>query len=179
MERKQFVLRTVIMVLCLMFIFGCCTSTAEDENAEGVWSYLPLGPPIVNVVGPYTFMTMSDAGDWTGTFTGSADDFGEVVIHSSGPLYYKGTVPFDSVTVNGRTGGLIINVHGSKPNAGADAMWDGAWVIISGNGELAGLRGQGTFEGPGWQGDPEVPGVVNYSGSIRFESDDDDVENND
>jgi hypothetical protein len=168
MKKKLFVLLAVIMVLSLMLI-PACTPTAEDENAEGVWSYLPAGPPIVDVVGPHTFMTISDAGDWTGTITGSADDFGEVAIHSSGPWYYNGTVPFDSVTVNGRMGGLLISVYGSRPNA--DAEWDGTWIIISGKGDLAGLRGHGTWEGPGWQGDPEVPGVVNYSGSIRFESD--------
>jgi len=165
MERKQFVLLTVITVLSLMFILAC-TPTAVDENAEGVWSYLPAGPPIVDVVGPHTFMTISEVGDWTGTFTGSADEFGEAVIHSSGPWFFKGTVPFESVTVNGKTGGLVISVYGSRPNAGAE--WEGTWVITSGKGDLSGLRGKGTWEGPGWQGDPEVPGVLNYSGSIRF-----------
>ncbi len=172
MERKLFVFLTVIMVLCLMLIFGCSTPTAIDERAEGVWTYLPTGQPIVDVVGPYTFMTISDASDLTGTFIGSADDFGEVVIHSSGPMYYKGIVPFESATVNGKTGGLVLSVYGTKPNPSADAKWNGKWVIESGTGELAGLNGQGTWEGPGWQGDPEVPGVVNYSGSIRFEQDD-------
>ncbi len=165
MEKKQFVLLAVITVLSLMLILAC-TPTAEYEDAEGAWSYLPAGPPIVNVVGPHTFMTISDAGDWTGTFTGSADDFGEAVIHSSGPWYYKGTVPFESVTVNGKTGRLMISVEGYRPNA--DDEWEGTWVIISGTGELASLQGQGNWDGPGWQGDLEVPGVVNYSGSIHF-----------
>ncbi len=167
-KKKLFVLLALIIVLSLMSI-PTCTPTAEEIDAEGVWSYLPAGPPVEDVVGPYTFMTISDAGDWTGTITGSADDFGEVAIHSSGPWYYNGTVPFDSVTVNGRTGGLVISVYGSRPNAGAE--WDGTWVIISGKGDLAGLRGQGTWEGPGWQGDPKVPGEVYYSGSIYFEFD--------
>jgi hypothetical protein len=173
MERKQFGLLTVIMVLCLMLIFGCCTTNAEDENAEGVWTYLPVGQPIIDVVGPYTFMTISDASDFTGTFIGSADDFGEVAIHSSGPMYYKGIVPFDSVTVNGKTGGIVLSVYGTKPNPSADAKWDGKWIIKSATGELVGLKGHGTWEGPGWQGNPEVPGIVNYSGSIFFKSDDD------
>lgn len=171
MEKKLFILLRVITVLFLILILAC-TPTGVEENAEGVWTYLPVGQPIVDVVGPYTFMTISDASDLTGTFTGSADDFGKVVIHSSGHMYYNGTVPFDSATVNGKTGGLVLSVCGTKPNPSADAKWDGKWVITSGTGELAGLKGQGTWEGPGWQGDPKVPGVVNYSGSIRFEQDD-------
>lgn len=171
MERKLFVLLTVIMGLCLILIFGCCTPTAKNENAAGVWSYLPVGSPIEDVVGPHTFMTISEIGDWTGTFTGSADEFGEAVVHSSGPWYYWGIIPFESVIVNGKTGGLMISTFGSRPNAGA--KWNGTWIITSAKGDLTGLQGQGTWEGPGWQGDPEVPGVLNYSGSIRFESVDD------
>ena len=145
MEKKLFVLLAVIMVLSLMLIFGCCTHTDKDENVKGVWTYLPVGQPIVDVVGPYTFMTISDASDFTGTFTGSGDDFGEVVMHSAGPMYYKGIVPFESVTVDGKTGGLVLSVYGTKPNPSADAKWDGKWVITSGTGDLAGLKGQGTF----------------------------------
>jgi hypothetical protein len=111
-------------------------------------------------------MTISDAGDWTGTITGHADDFGEVAIHSSGPWYYKGTVPFKSATVNGMTGGLVISVFGSRPNAAAE--WVGTWEIISAAGDLATLRGGGAWEGPGWLGNPVVPGVITYSGSITY-----------
>ena len=167
MKKKLFVLLTMIMVLSMVSI-SACTTTAEDENAEGVWSYEPAGPPLENIVGPHTFLTISNAGDWIGTITGHADDFGEVAIHSSGPWYYFGTVPFESANVDGKTGGLVISVFGSRLNAGTD--WEGTWEITSGTGDLAGLQGQGTWEGPGWQGDPEVPGEVNYSGSIHFES---------
>ena len=167
MKKKLFVLLTMIMVLSMVSI-SACTTTAEDENAEGVWSYEPAGPPLENIVGPHTFLTISNAGDWIGTITGHADDFGEVAIHSSGPWYYFGTVPFESANVDDKTGGLVISVFGSRLNAGTD--WEGTWEITSGTGDLAGLQGQGTWEGPGWQGDPEVPGEVNYSGSIHFES---------
>ena len=98
-------------------VVGNATDVGE-EDAQGEWSYLPAGPPLQAVVGPHTFMIISDAGEWTGTITGYADDFGEAVIHSSGPWYYTGTVPFESATVSGRTGGLIISVFGSRPNAG-------------------------------------------------------------
>ena len=47
--------------------------------------------------------------------------------------------------------------------------WKGQWLIIEATGGLEGLHGQGKWWGPGWQGDPEVHGVVYYSGKIHFE----------
>jgi hypothetical protein len=90
------------------------------------------------------------------------------VIDSSGPWYYWGTIPFESATVKGKTGGLMISAYGSRPNATAE--WDGTWVITSGKGDLAGIRGEGTWEGPGWLGDPLVRGVLYYSGKIHLDS---------
>lgn len=167
MKKKLFVLLVVIMVLSVISIPALAgTSQMRTVGAAGVWSYLPAGAPVEVVVGPHTFMTISDAGDWTGTITGHADDFGEVAIHSSGPWYYKGTVPFKSATVNGMTGGLVISVFGSRPDVASD--WAGTWEIISGDRGLASLRGGGTWEGPGWQGDPAVPGIVTYSGNMTY-----------
>jgi hypothetical protein len=177
-ESIRLITRTtwIIIPILLFSIYSCerdnskhqesIDQTTKEIGAKGVWTYLPAGSPAKDVVGPYTFMTISDVGNWTGTISGSVDDFGEGVVHSSGPWYYKGTVPFDSATVNGKTGRLVISVYGSRPNA--NAKWEGTWVIIDAKGDLAGLQGQGTWEGAGWQGDPKVPGEVNYSGSIHF-----------
>jgi hypothetical protein len=169
MRKKLFVfLFVVLVVIMVVSVMAIPALARSNGHAEGVWSYLPAGPPVEDVIGPHTFMTLSDAGEWTGSITGHADDFGEAVIHSAGPWYYWGTVPFESATVKGKTGGLMISVYGSRPNMAAE--WEGTWEITSGTGDLAGVWGQGTWEGPGWQGDPVVPGLIYYSGKIHLSS---------
>jgi hypothetical protein len=167
MKKKLFVLLVVIMVLSVMSIPALARpSLRKTDRVEGIWTYLPAGPDVEYVIGPHTFLRISEAGEWTGTITGHADEWGEVVIHSSGPWYYEGTVPFESATVSGMTGGLVISTFGWRPDVGAE--WVGTWEIISGRGGLASLRGGGTWEGPGWLGDPAVPGVLTYSGNITY-----------
>jgi hypothetical protein len=167
MNKKLFVLLVVIMVLSVMSIPALARpSQMTTIGAKGVWTYLPSGPPVEDVIGPQTFMKIAEDGEWTGTITGHANEWGEVVIHSSGPWYYEGTVPFESATVRGMTGGLVISTFGWRPNAAAD--WVGTWEIISARGSLAGLRGGGTWEGPGWLGDPVVWGIITYSGSMTY-----------
>jgi hypothetical protein len=166
MKKKLLVLLVVIMVLSVMSIPALAGTSLKTKGVEGVITYLPAGPPVEDVIGPHTFMKISEAVDWTGTITGHADEWCEVVIHSSGPWYYEGTMPFESATVSGMTGGLVISTFGWRPNAGAE--WVGTWEIISGSGGLASVRGGGTWEGPGWLGDPAVPGVLTYSGNITY-----------
>ena len=153
-------------MLTMPALAGRLDDDGDGKRAHGVWSYLPATAPVIEPVGPHTFMKISDTGDWSGTISGYAADFGEVVVHESGPWYYFGTVPLESATVNGRTGMLLITVFGSRPDVITD--WEGTWEIVSGTGELADLQGHGTWEGAGWQGDPEVPGEVTYEGRIKF-----------
>jgi hypothetical protein len=174
MKKKLFVLLAVIMALTMVSVPALA---GPPEDAGGDWYYMPaaLG---VKVAGDNTFLTITDVSNWNGTFHGQSEDcevledcavsedYGTVVIHSSGDAFYKGVNIFPSVTVKGRTGRLEMRVNGLK-KAGSD--WKGMWVITSGEGELAGLRGQGTWWGPGWQGDPEEWGEIHYSGKIHFD----------
>jgi hypothetical protein len=120
------------------------------------------------VAGGNTFMLIADAGYWNGTITGDEVDTGDIIIHRRGHWQYWGLVSFASATVDGKTGGLEMRVQGRRPDATTD--WVGTWLITGGTGGLEGIRGQGTWDGPGWQGDPLVHGVVAYSGNIHFTS---------
>ena len=77
----------------------------------------------------------------------------------------------------------LMDAIGDRPDAASD--WRGTWIITSGTGDLEGLRGHGTFWGPGWLppdgGSDECPegmGVVYYSvediDGMDFDNDDDD-----
>jgi hypothetical protein len=174
MNKKLIGILVVIAILSLLTISalaGMQIDSGWGNHVEGVWTYLPVGEPLVDVVGNHTFMKISDTGDWNGGIFGDADDYGEVALHNvSGYWYYFGTVPFESATVKGKTGALVISVFGWRPDMTTD--WEGTWEIISGSGELANIEGHGTWDGPGWQGDPLVPGEVDYTGKINFNSSD-------
>ena len=49
--------------------------------------------------------------------------------------------------MEGKSGTLEMSVVGKRPEGATE--WEGKWVILSGTEELATLRGQGTWWGPG------------------------------
>ena len=101
-----------------------------------------------------------------GTFVGTSREEGKVMIHRSGFWSFNGLVFFDAVTVDGKSGTLVMSAVGKRADVFTD--WQGKWVILSGTGDLASLRGQGTWWGPGA---PDVGqwGDIYYSGKTHFE----------
>ena len=177
MNKKLFVLLAVIMVLSMVSIPGLAS---PPENAEGDWYYLPrLAEMVVRGAGGNTIISTVEDSEWNGTFHGETEDcvvlddcavsvdYGKIVFHSSGRANFAGVVSFPSVTVDGKTGGLEMRVNGVKHGP----EWEGRWVITGGDLHQSGLRGKGTWWGPGWQEDPEEWGEIHYSGNIHFESD--------
>ncbi len=80
-------------------------------------------------------------GDITGPFTFER----KIVIHSDGQLETEGFVTFGPGSVSGRSGSMTwrLVVTGSATTGAIQ----GRWTILSGTGDLANLRGQGTLEG--------------------------------
>lgn len=189
MKKKLFVL---LAAICILFVVSIAALAGPPEDAQGYWYYLPSQPPeVVKIVGDNTFLSIADTGYWTGTFNGDVDcsefkapeddlaencgestDIGWVTIHSNDAWFYRGIVSLDPVTVDGKTGTLEMRVSGSRPDAelDEDSEWEGKWVITGGSGQLEGLRGQGTWEGPGYLGGADY-GIIRYAGNFHFESD--------
>ncbi len=183
MKKTWFVMLVVIIVLSAVSIPALAT---PPETAAGDWYYHPRLDELelVKVVGGNTFFRTVEDSRWNGTFHGSevcyapddpelddcaaSVDEGTVVFHRSGRANFHASVLFPSVTVDGATGSLEMRVDGSKPDPVTD--WVGHWVITGGELHQAGLRGQGTWWGPGWQEIPGEWGVIHYSGNIHFES---------
>ncbi|HET6447427.1 MAG TPA: hypothetical protein VFI27_22925 [candidate division Zixibacteria bacterium] len=165
MKKKLFVVLVVTLALGLLSIQAFA---GPPEDASGDWYYIPSAEPvIVKVAGGNAFMTIADTGSWTGTIVGDEVDTGRVIIHRNGAWQYWGDVLFASATVNGKTGGLEMKVFGQRPDATAE--WIGTWRITAVTGELEGLHGHGTWDGPGWSpAEPGVHGVVSYSGNVNF-----------
>jgi hypothetical protein len=115
-----------------------------------------------------TIYQTTEVGIWTGTFDGESREAGFVTIFDSGLCTFRATVSFLEVEVQGKSGTLEMRVAGTKSDALSD--WQGKWAIVSGTGDLATLRGQGTWWGPGY--DPTNPtefGEIHYAGRIHFE----------
>ena len=161
MKKKLFITLLVLMVLSLVAIPAMA---GPPEEAAGLWQYQPF---ILDVkqAGCNTFLTTFENGKWTGTFEGTSTEDGKVVIHCNGAWSFNAIVSFEG-SVAGKSGTLKMSVVGTRPDGLAD--WQGKSVIISGTGELANLRGQGTWWGPGAPA-PGVWGNINYDGNYHFE----------
>jgi hypothetical protein len=164
MRKLSLTLLAALMILVASAL-AMPVQAGPPTPAEGLWQYQPF---ILDVkeAGCNTFLTTFENGMWTGTFEGTSTEDGKVVIHCSGAWSFNAIVSFSEVTVDGREGTLRMSVGGGRPDG--DSEWEGKWVILSGTGELATLRGQGIWWGPGAP-DVGVWGDIYYSGQIHFE----------
>ena len=144
MKKKLFVLLAVIMVLSMLSIPAL--AGPPDNSVEGRWCYGDIVEGERKISGGNEFYDLDDSGAWIGTFEGYSSDDGRIQVHASGFTLFKSTVSFESVEVDGKSGGLEMRINGWLQ--GADISdYEGLWVITGGTGELAGLRGRGTWGG--------------------------------
>ena len=129
------------------------------RQAAGLWLYFPYGAvpgaPAPTVRGGDTFIPSYEEGLWTGTFDGISTEIGQVVRHSSGSMSFNSTITIEG-SVEGQSGTLVMEVAGTVPPGGTG--WAGTWVLLSGTGALADVRGHGDWWGPGYAGRIGVPG---------------------
>jgi hypothetical protein len=168
--KKSSMLLITVLAVALLSMLSVPVHGGPPTTAEGLWRYLPTTNETVRVAGGNTFIYAEEVGEWTGTFEGESTEVGVVVIHSAGFASFKGIVSLVG-SVGGKSGTLEIQVVGKKPDLLPGTEWDGKWVILSGTGDLANLRGHGTWWGPGWQGDPTEWGNIPYAGEIHFDPD--------
>jgi hypothetical protein len=163
--------RVAAVFLGLLALLTAAQTPAEataPTEAGGHWMYITTLTG-VRTAGCNTFLTFTEQDHLTGTFEGSsnpAETGGTVVAHCSGMFTFKGTLTFDEITVEGRTGGLVMKVNGQLPDV--ESEWTGTWVIVSATGGLEGLHGQGSWWGPR-AGGPGLPGDLDYDGNVHFD----------
>jgi len=162
-SRSLFVI-TVVMV-ALLLTLSAPALAGPLEEAGGVFHYIAFPTEDPKVAGCNTFVPSYDDGIWEGTFEGSSADYGMVVLHCNGKVSFIGTISFIG-EVDGRSGTLEISENGQCCDE--QGHWQGNWAIVSGTGELANLRGQGTWFGPG-AGGFGVWGDTEYEGNYHFE----------
>jgi hypothetical protein len=85
------------------------------------------------------FIYATEHDEFHGTFEGFGEGPFTVVLHPEGFMTGRGRTVFTG-TVDGKSGTLVIQWVGNTKTLG---RWKCMWVILSGTGELANLRGQG------------------------------------
>jgi hypothetical protein len=166
MKRMSLAVLTVVVVLSTLLL---SVHAGPPANAEGLWQYQPF---IIGerIAGCNTFWDTFENGIWTGTFEGTSTEDGKVVVHCSGAWSFNAIVSYEGVVHDDsgipHSGTLVMSVQGSRPDGTSD--WHGGWVILRGTEELATLRGQGTWSGPGAAA-PGEWGDIDYEGNVHFE----------
>ena len=164
-----------LLIISAVILSGLLIPTVLAKKpiaVSGTWSWrtpsMPSPPGFFTVkklANGNTFIHADDDALFTGTFDGTGYDVFTMTVHPNGFATGSGRTLFTG-TVMGKSGTLVIMwVGNTKDESG---WWWFKWVILSGTGELANLRGQGTSWGPGPAG-PGVWGGVDYTGKIHFD----------
>ncbi len=106
-----------------------------------------------------TFVSATEHDTFTGTFDGTGEGPFTMTIHPKGHITGSGRTVFTG-TVDGHSGSCVIMWVGNTKND--LGYWGFKWIIISGTGGLANLRGSGYCWGPG-------PSGVTMTGKIHFD----------
>ena len=108
-----------------------------------------------------TFISATEHEVWVGDFEGTGEAEFRVGRFSSGFLNVWLRSNFTGTVLGSEEGTMVIQLVGKK--VPADGDWYGQWVILSGTGPLAKVRGQGTWWGPGGRYSP----AIYYEGRIH------------
>ena len=163
--RKILLISFILCMVALLPMLSMPTVYAKPPissiAASGTWKYTP------RIIKMWDWGFIGDeVATWTGTFEGESYDVFLVWFGPSGiegDWYVIGKIYFEG-TVNGKSGSLVMLFIGERP---AGEEWYGHWMILRGKGDLANLRGHGTWWGPGAPG-PGEEGPLEYSGTIYF-----------
>jgi len=176
MRRKISALMIGIVILSVLMIPTVLAT--KPKSVLGTWEWRAPSedvPPgffdVIKVTGDgNVFIHADDDARFTGTFEGTGYDVFKITIHPDGFATGSGRTEFTG-EVDEKPGTLeIMWVGKTKWNDAEDAWWwSFKWVIISGTGELANLRGQGTCWGPGPEGPYMGYGGVVMTGTIHFD----------
>lgn len=153
--------KMLIVLLVVLTILSAGTAAViagPVETATGNWNYAPLTMEPPEIVGCNTFIFMTDTGTFDGTFVGTEIEDGLLTIYCNGRASYKGNLIFTGTVDGSYSGTMEMRIVGTSPDLN---FWEGTWTILGGTGDLASLRGQGTWSGP--------PGFLAYSGNYHFE----------
>jgi hypothetical protein len=154
----------VVVAAIVVWSFLPASGSTEPRSVEGSWSYEITSTNAV-AAGDVTTISGANQGTWAGPFEGTSISYWTMKTERSTAASFEERVSFEgSVEVEAgkrSQGTLEILYAGEREHR--DSVSVGTWEIVGGEGELANLRGSGTFTS-----EPNSY-VVDYSGQIYFE----------
>ena len=170
-KKERAMLKRVTVALCViagsLMVAQAPAQAGPPTDATGDWDYITAVAG-VREAGCNTFLTLIESDEFSGTISGESNpdlNTSEVVLHCNGSVSFHGRLYFDEVTVDGRTGSMVMLTQGRL--AAGDLEWSGQWTVLSASGGLDGLHGTGSWWGPG-AGGPGLPGELYYDGKVHF-----------
>lgn len=155
--RKKTLTLLVYSVTLLSALLIPAIYASPPVPVSGEWTYAVTLYEEVKDANGNTFKYGEEIGTWTGTFEGTSFDYFELVIHPNGFVTCQGRIAFTG-SVDGKSGTMEILFVGKKDLT--VNLWSGKWVILGSAGELTGLKGHGTWEGPSFD--------LDYEGYMHF-----------
>ena len=154
----------VVITAIVVWTVVLSSGSTEPRSVEGSWSYEITNANAVGA-GDVTTVNGTSQGTWAGPFEGTSTSFWTMIEERSTAASFEETVSFEgSVEVEAgkrSQGTLKILYAGERQDRESDIV--GTWEIVTGESDLANLRGSGTFTS-----EPNSY-VVDYSGEIHFE----------
>jgi Protein of unknown function (DUF3224) len=142
------VLAVSTAALAVLFVLPLVALASSPIHATASGTLLShTQTPIRSADGNLTFSAV-DIVVFSGDIAGTATDTYTFTVHPDGSITGHGTETCAACTIGGRTGGYT---EAFNFTATANfASFAGRFAVLSGTGGLAGLRGEGTFQGAGF-----------------------------
>ncbi len=147
--------------LLLLMILMPNAQATHSMPVEGNWQYA-MNIDSIRPAGDNMVLKVTETGSWTGDFSGSSTMQVSGVLHSKGFITFEGIIYFEG-SVLGKEGTLVIQYSGRVTSTNEIVS---QWIILSGTGDLDGLKGQGVLSGVGGPGDN-----LQYSGNVHYSPD--------
>ena len=142
-------MRRILCIFAIVLLAVGATVMSEPATAADA------GPPVATVVdltssvvssrsaGGVTLQTLEGTVAYSGVIAGEATETLDAVVRRDGSAVFT-VLDICECTFSGRSGVVVIRSVGTLQ---PDGSFTGRWVITAASGDLAGLRGSGTFVG--------------------------------
>jgi hypothetical protein len=136
-------MRKILVLLAAVAVFTISVGATPPTHVTGTFAVVTAAPTDTRTAGGNTFTTLERTASLSGTFTGTATDTVEVVMHANGATSVHG-VGTCICTIEGVAGTFEYRFQASGT---FPTDLSGQFVVGHGTDGLEGLHAQGTFAG--------------------------------
>ncbi len=140
---------TATLVSALLLGFATPAAADQPVTASGPFTTLSDNLTLIRIADGNTFFAETLTLAYAGDLTGPAVDTDTLLVLKNGTFSSHGTEVCTACTLAGITGDFsaVFTLTGFTPDGFVHFQYSGHLTFVGGAGGLAGLRGQGTFQG--------------------------------